>query len=82
MARIIPKGAANLTLWRSKLPQITFQVKEAEAHKAQKDFLEGQTFIHFMAFPTSEGIAGSNLFKCADLSGVTVETNTIQLLGI
>lgn len=83
MARVIPKGAAQIALWRSGMPQpLVFLTTEAAATSAEQAFRNGEGGFAFESWPSGDGIKGSHTFHCRDLVGVSVERNGVQLVGI
>lgn len=80
MAKVIPKGAAQVVLWRDHQQHIVFMVSEDSGQKAQQAFLNGDKHLLLTSWPDATGTSNTTLIDCTKLTGVSVEVNSIQLV--
>lgn len=82
MSRVIPKGAAQLVLWTRNVAQpVAFLVPQDQANLALEDYAAGTDTIKFTTWNDGSGIRNDSVFRVAELRGVAVEYNSIQIVG-
>lgn len=78
-AKQLPKGAAQLVVWRRHQQHITLITTVQDAEKAQAAFAAGEDGFAVTSFPDGGGTKAVHRFRCAGLDGVSVEQAGIQI---
>ena len=78
-AKQLPKGAAQLVVWRRHQPPVTLLTTVQDAEKAQASFATGEDGFAVTSFPDGGGTKAVHCFRCAHIDGVSVEQAGIQI---
>lgn len=80
-AQTFPKDAAKVIFWFKGLPQpIGFLLTTKDADRLQTAFTDGEPVLTFQSYPDNSGTRSTTTFPSAEVRGISVEVNSIQLV--